>query len=149
MAELTRTDKKQLENSYAFGFKTFWECLEKSKDKNLDSEAVGMEILYQVVQFLGTRGWAEDDILQYMKNVYKDIIDNQLYQNELSKIKVEHRGAGELTDTERVVLHREKKILKEGDYADISNKFDSKEIIKGNNPIEIPAKINSEELAEA
>ena len=149
MAELTRTDKKQLENSYEFGFKTFWECLEKSKDKNLDSEAVGMEILYQAIHFLETKGWSEDDIFEFMKNAYKDIIDNQLYQNQLSKMKVEHRGAGELTDDERAILSKEKKILKEGDYANVSSEVDSKEIMKKNNSIDIPTEVNSEELATA
>ena len=83
MAELSKTDKKQLDNSYEFGSTTFWECLEESKGKNLDAEAVGMEILYQAVHFLETKGWTEERILNYVKNAYKDAVANQLYQQEL------------------------------------------------------------------
>lgn len=150
MAELTKTDKKQLDNSYEFGINTFWECLEEAKEKDLDTEAVGMEILYQVVQFLGTKGWTEDELLKYMKNANKDAEDNQLYQKELSQVKVAHRKAGELTDKERVEMVREKKILKEGDYADISQEVESVENkIEENNPIDISNKISTEELATA
>lgn len=149
MVELSKTDKKQLDASYDFGSKVFWECLEETKNENLDSESVGMEILYQVVHFLESKGWLEDDIINFITKSFKDSADNKLYQNELTKIKVEHRGAGKLTDKERVILSREKKILKEGDYADIVKEDDSEDVIKGNNAIDIPSEINSEELATA
>ena len=115
MAELSKADKKQLDKSYEFGSTTFWECLEESKGKDLDAEAVGMEILYQAVHFLETKGWTEDEILEYVKNAYKDALANKLYQHELSKVKTIHRKAGELTDTERALISKEKKILKEVD----------------------------------
>ena len=117
MAELSKVDKKRLDKSYEFGSTTFWECLEGVKGKNLDAEAVGMEILYQAVQFLETNGWTEDEILKYVKNACKDAMATQLYQQELSKVKVAHRQAGELTDTERAIIGKEKKILKEVDVA--------------------------------
>jgi len=129
MAELSKADKKRLENSYKFGSTTFWECLECTEDKNLDTEAVGMEILYQAVHFLETKGWTEDEVLKYMKDTYKDAIANQLYKKELSIVKAAHRQAGELTDTERAVMAREKMNLKKGD------------------PVEITKEINTEELA--
>ncbi len=148
MAELTKTDKKQLDDSYEFGSKVIWECLEETKAKNLDSEAVGMEILYQVVQFLESKGWIAEDLENYVKNSFKDAIDNKLYQNALSKIKVEHRKAGELSDKERAILNREKKILKEGDYANLKE-INSNEIDKTDNTIEVPSDINTDEVATA
>ena len=149
MIELSKTDKKQLDASYDFGSKVFWECLEQTKNENLDSESVGMEILYQVVHFLESKGWLEDDIVNFITKSFKDATDNKLYQNELSKIKVEHRGAGKLTDKERVILSREKKILKEGDYADLVKENDSGDIAKDNKTIDIPSELHSEELATA
>ena len=128
MAELSKADKKQQDKSYEFGSTTFWECLEESKGKNLDAEAVCMEILYQAVHFLETKGWTEDEILKYMKNAYKDAMANQLYQQELSKVKAAHRQAGELTDTERAVIAREKRILKEGDPVDITKEINTEEL---------------------
>ena len=128
MAELSKADKKQQDKSYEFGSTTFWECLEESKGKDLDAEAVGMEILYQAVHFLETKGWTEDEILKYMKNAYKDAMANQLYQQELSKVKAAHRQAGELTDTERAVIAREKRILKEGDPVDITKEIKTEEL---------------------
>ena len=83
MAELSKIDKKRLDKSYEFGSTTFWECLEGIRGKILDAEAVGMEILYQAVQFLETNGWTEDEILKYVKNACKDAMANQLYQQEL------------------------------------------------------------------
>ena len=83
MAELSKIDKKRLDKSYEFGSTTFWECLEGIRGKKLDAEAVGMEILYQAVQFLETNGWTEDEILKYVKNACKDAMANQLYQQEL------------------------------------------------------------------
>ena len=148
MVELSKTDKKQLDASYDFGSKVFWECLEETKNENLDSESVGMEILYQVVQFLESKGWLAEDLENYVKNSFKDAIDNKLYQNALSKIKVEHRRAGELSDKERAILNREKKILKEGDYANLKE-INSKEKDKTDNTIEVPSGINTEELATA
>ena len=113
MAELSKTDKKQLDSSYEFGSSTFWKCLEETKSKDLDSEAVGMEIFYQVVHFLETKGWTEDEILKYVKDAYKDAMANQLYQQELRKAKAAHRQAGELTDTERAIrASAKKKLLK-------------------------------------
>ena len=131
MAELSKVDKKRLEKSYEFGSTTFWECLEGIRGKKLDAEAVVMEILYQAVQFLETKGWTEDEILKYAKNACKDAMANQLYQQELSKVKAAHRQAGELTDTERAIMAKEKRMLKEGD------------------PVDITKGINTEELAEA
>tara|TARA_B100001029_G_C15001479_1_gene418347 strand:+ start:549 stop:998 length:450 start_codon:yes stop_codon:yes gene_type:complete len=149
MAELTKTDKKQLESSYEFGYSKFWNCLEQTKDKNLDTEAVGMEMLYQAIHFLETKGWDEEDILIYIKDIYKDLIDNQLYQKKVTKIKIEHRSAGNLTDNERVILKRENKILKEGDYADIEKENNDLELNKEKNSIDIANEINTEELATA
>ena len=128
MAELSKVDKKQQDKSYEFGSTTFWECLEESKGKDLDAEAVGMEILYQAVHFLETKGWTEDEILKYIKNAYKDAIANQLYQQELSKVKAAHRQAGELTDTERAVMAKEKRILKENDPVDITKGIKTEEL---------------------
>ncbi len=149
MVELSKTDKKQLDASYNFGSKVFWECLEQTKNENLDSESVGMEILYQVVHFLESKGWLEDDIVNFITKSFKDATDNKLYQNELSKIKVKHRGAGKLTDKERGILIKEKKILKEGDYADLVKENDSVDIAKDNKTIDIPSELHSEELASA
>ena len=130
MAELSKADKKQQDKSYEFGSTTFWECLEESKGKDLDAEAVGMEILYQAVHFLETKGWTEDEILKYMKNAYKDAMANQLYQQELSKVKAAHRQAGELTDAERAVKASEikKKILKEADPVAITEVIETEEL---------------------
>ena len=119
MVELSKKDKNKLDSSYKFGSSAFCECLEETKGKKLDTEAVGMEILYQAVHFLETKGWTEDEILKYVKNAYKDAMANQLYQQELSKVKAAHRQAGELTDTERAIMAKEKRMLKEGDPVDI------------------------------
>ena len=128
MAELSKADKKLLENSYEFGSTTFWECLECTEHKNLDTEAVGMEMLYQAVHFLETKGWTEDEILKYMKDAFKDAMANQLYKKELSIVKAVHRQAGELTDTERAVMAREKMNLKKGDPVDISKEINTEEL---------------------
>ena len=133
MAELSKIDKKRLDKSYEFGSTTFWECLEGIRGKKLDAEAVGMEILYQSVQFLETKGWTEDEILKYVKNACKDAMANQLYQQELSKVKAAHRQAGELTDADRAIMAKEKRKLKEGDP----------------DPVDITKAISSEELSEA
>ena len=130
MAELSRTEKKQLDNSYKYGSTTFWECLEGAKGKNLDAEAVGMEILYQAVHFLDIEGWTEDEIFKYVKNVCKDAIANKIYQQELSKVKVAHRQAGELTDKDRAIIANEKKKLKEGDPVDITKAISPEELSK-------------------
>ena len=128
MAELSKADKKQQDKSYEFGSTTFWECLEESKGKDLDAEAVGMEILYQTVHFLETKGWTEDEILKYMKDAYKDAMANQLYKKELSIVKSAHRQAGELTDTERALKVKKKKILKETDSVDITEGIKTEEL---------------------
>ena len=104
MAELSKKDKNKLDSSYKFGSLAFCESLEKTKGKDLDTEAVCMEILYQAVHFLETKGWTEDEILEYVKNAYKDALANKLYQHELSIVKTTHRKAGELTDTERDIM---------------------------------------------
>ncbi len=117
MAELSKKDKNKLDSSYEFGYSAFCECLKETKDKNLDTEAVGMEILFQAVHFLETKGWSEDEILEYVKNAYKDALGNKLYQNELSKVKTAHRKAGKLTGTERAIIAKEKKMLKKVDVA--------------------------------
>ena len=130
MAELSRTEKKQLDNSYKFGSTTFWECLEGAKGKNLDAEAIGMEILYQAVHFLDIEGWTEDEILKHVKGAYKDAMANQLYQQELSKVKAAYRQAGELTDTERASMASRKRILKGGDPEEISKKIEAEELAK-------------------
>ena len=72
-----------------------------------------------------------------MKNIYKDIVDNELYQKELTKIKLDHRKAGDLTDKERLNLLREKKILKEGDYADLPDAKNREHDSKGNNIVDM------------
>ena len=123
MGELSRSDKKRLDNSYEFGSIKFWDCIEEIKNKDLDTEAVGMELLYQSVHFLVTKGWAEDELLNYIKNAYKDARSNQLFQQELSRDKVAHRQAGKLTDAERAVMvrvDRDKKILKKEDPENIN-----------------------------
>ena len=130
MAELSKVDKKRLDKSYEFGSTSFWECLEGIDGKKIDDEAVGMEILYQAVQFLGTKGWTEDAIFKYVKNVCKDAIANKLYQQELSKVKVAHRQAGELTDEDRAIIAKEKKKLKEGDPVDITKEISPEELSK-------------------
>ena len=143
MTELSKTAKKQLDNSYEFGSTTFWECLEGIRGKKLDAEAVVMEIIYQAVQFIETKGWAEDEILKYMKNAYKDATANQLYQHELSKIKADHRQAGELTDierdTERAIMFRKKGILKEGDPIDVTKEIKTEELAAAKPAAEEPA----------
>ena len=63
-------------------------------------------------------------------------------------MKITHRKAGELTDNERATKIRENKILKEGDYADIS-KNNSDDIVKNDSPIDMVKEINTEELATA
>ena len=128
MAELSKTDKKRLDNSYKFASTTFWECLECTEDKNLDTEAVGMEILYQAVHFLETKGWTEDEILKYVKNACKDAMANQLYQQELSKVKSAHRQAGELTDADRAIMAKENRKLREGDPVDIAKAISTEEL---------------------
>ena len=128
MAELSKIDKKRLDKSYEFGSTTFWECLEGAKGKNLDAEAIGMEILYQAVHFLDIEGWTEDEILKHVKGAYKDAMANQLYQQELSKVKASYRQAGELTDTERAVMAREKMNLKEDDPVDITKEINTEEL---------------------
>ena len=128
MAELSKIDKKRLDKSYEFGSTTFWECLEGIRGEKLDAEAVGMEILYQAVQFLETNGWTEDEILKYVKNACKDAMANQLYQQELSKVKSAHRQAGELTDTDRAIMAKEKRKLKEGDPVDITKAISPEEL---------------------
>ena len=130
MVELSKIDKKRLEKSYEVGSTTFWECLEGIRGKKLDAEAVGMEILYQAIQFLETKGWTEDEILKYVKNACKDAMANQLYQQELSKVKLAHRQAGELTDTDRAIMAKEKRKLKEGDPVDITKAISPEELSK-------------------
>ena len=130
MAELSKVDKKRLDKSYEFGSTTFWNCLEGINGKKLDAEAVGMEILYQAVHFLETKGWTEDEILKYAKNACKDAMANQLYQQELSKVKASYRQAGELTDTERASMASRKRILKGGDPEEISKKIEAEELAK-------------------
>ena len=130
MAELSRADKKQLDESYEFGSTTFWDSLEESKGKNLDPEAVGMEILYQAVHFLEVQGWTEDEILKYVKDAHKDAIANHLYQQELSKVKTAHRQAGELTDKERAdkASETKKKILKEADPVALTEGMETEDL---------------------
>ena len=62
MTELSKSAKKQLDNSYKYGSKILWDSLEEDKNKNLDDEAVAMEILYQVTHFLGNKGWPEAEM---------------------------------------------------------------------------------------
>ena len=128
MAELSKIDKKRLDKSYEFGSKTFWECLEGITGKKLDIEAVGMEILYEAVQFLWIKGWSEDEICKYVKNACKDATANKLYQQELSKVKAAHRQAGELTDKDRAIMAKEKRKLKEGDPVDITETISPEEL---------------------
>ena len=130
MAELSKKDKKQLDDSYEFGSTTFWECLEGTKDKDLDTEAVSMEILYQAVHFLDIEGWTEDEILKHVKGAHKDAMANQLYQQELSQVKAAYRQAGELTDTERASIASRKRILKGGDPVEISKEIEAEELAK-------------------
>ena len=128
MAELSKVDKKRLDKSYEFGSTSFWECLEGIDNNQMDDEAIGMEILYQAVQFLEMKGWTEDEIFKYVKNVCKDAIANKLYQKELSKVKIAHRQAGELTDKDRAIIAKEKKKLKEADHVDITKVISPKEL---------------------
>ena len=45
-----------------------------------------------------------------------------------SKVKSAHRQAGELTDTDRAIMAKEKRKLKEGDPIDITKAISPKEL---------------------